>query len=317
MRLLFFDDFVPGVLRGDEVVSVEAPLRSIQYSSPQDLIEKVITNWSDLHPGLEEHVKSATGVPLGQVRLRPPVPRPSKIVCAFSNYREYGQAEAGEPDLFLKPPDCVIGHGDTVVLPTVQVNIVHHELELGVVMGRTTSKVGREKAMENVFGYVIFLDVSARGPAPNRRPSSFLGKCWDTFGPMGPLLVTADEIPDPHKLQARLWVNGELRQDYNTDDMAYNIPETIEFASSVTTLQPGDVIAMGCNRQGLGPMQQGDVVDMEIEGLGHLTVNVEDPLMREWPRGIDAAFAEWVRTPSNLRTGGMPPPRIEPSPFAR
>ena len=185
MRLVFFSDFVPGVLRGNEVVSVEAPLQRIQYSSPQDLIEKVITNWSDLYPGLEEHLKSAVGVPLGQVRLRSPVPRPSKIVCAFSNYREYGQAEVGEPDLFLKPPDCVIGHDDTVVLPTVTVTIVHHELELGVVMGKTTSKANRERAMENVFGYVIFLDVSARGPAPNRRPSSFLGKCWDTFGPHG------------------------------------------------------------------------------------------------------------------------------------
>ena len=194
-------------------------------------------------------------------------------------------------------------------MPQVKVTIFHHELELGVVIGQTSKDVPPERAMDNVFGYLIFQDASARGILVNGVMSFFPSKNWDTFAPIGPYLVTADEIPDPHGLQVRLWVNGELRQDYNTGDMAHRIPILISRASEINTLLPGDIIATGCNRQGLGPMQEGDVMVQEIDGLGRMTTPVTDPLKRQWPRGIDAEFAEFVRRPPAQR-GKMGPPRI-------
>jgi 2-keto-4-pentenoate hydratase/2-oxohepta-3-ene-1,7-dioic acid hydratase in catechol pathway len=119
---------------------------------------------------------------------------------------------------------------------------------------------------------------------PNGGFSFFWQKSWDTFGPMGPWLVTADEIPDPQKLDVRLWVNGDIRQDLNTSDMGRPVEEVLEFASWITTLQPGDVVSTGTNHIGLSPIQDGDSIDMEIQGLGRLTVSVQDDWKRTWPR---------------------------------
>ena len=105
--------------------------------------------------------------------------------------------------------------------------------------------------------------------------SFFQGKSWDTFGPTGPCLVTADEVDDPQDLNVRLWVNGRLRQDFSTSDMAYNIARCIEWASGITKLEPGDILATGTNHQGLGAMQDGDVIEMHIDGLDKLTINVQ------------------------------------------
>jgi 2-keto-4-pentenoate hydratase/2-oxohepta-3-ene-1,7-dioic acid hydratase in catechol pathway len=111
---------------------------------------------------------------------------------------------------------------------------------------------------------------------------------------MGPYLVTADEVADAQNLQIRLWVNGDIRQDYNTSDMGHKIPKMVEWLSSIVQLDPGDLIASGTNHQGLGPIQNGDVIEMEITGLGRLTVNVKDELNREWHRGVDSDIADWV-----------------------
>ena len=149
--------------------------------------------------------------------------------------------------------------------------------------------------MSHIFGYCNFLDMSARGLPGAVGNSFFLGKCWDTFAPMGPALVTADEIPDPHDLQIRLWNNGEARHDFPTSDMAHKIPELISEFSKITTLEPGDVIATGVNHQQIGAVQDGDVIRMEIKELGpSLIIRISDPSHREWPRGIDKEMAERV-----------------------
>ncbi len=291
MRLVFFNDYVLGVVRGQEVVGVQDSLEGLHYNTPQQLIEQVIVNFEELAPRFQEAIRKGKGLPMAQARLRPPVPRPQKLLCAVGNYLEHGQQSPQAQDFFLKSPSSVIGDRDTVELPSARASIFHHEAELAVVVGKTTTKVSRDQAMASVFGYVPFIDVSARGLNPEGRLSFFMMKSWDTFGPMGPALVTADEIPDPHNLQVRLWVNNALRQDYNTSDMAHPIPEIIEFLSSVVTLEPGDVIATGTNHQGLGALQDGDTMVMEIEGLGTITVYVRDPLKREWPRGVDGEIA--------------------------
>ena len=293
--MVFFNDYVLGVVRDQEVVSVEDSLEGLNYNTPQQFIEQVIVNFEELGPRFQEASSKSKGIPISQVRLRPPVPRPQKLICAVGNYREYGQRPPQEQDFFLKAPSSVIGDRDMVELPPAKATIFHHEAELAVVIGKTLSKVSRDQAMAGVFGYVPLIDVSARGLTPSGRLSFFMGKSWDTFGPMGPTLVTADEVPDPQNLRVRLWVNDKLRQDYNTDDMAHPISEIIEFVSSVVTLEPGDVIACGTNHQGLGALQDGDVVVMEVESLGTLTVYVKDALKREWPRGIDEETAARIR----------------------
>jgi 2-keto-4-pentenoate hydratase/2-oxohepta-3-ene-1,7-dioic acid hydratase in catechol pathway len=137
--------------------------------------------------------------------------------------------------------------------------------------------------MSHIFGYTNFIDGSARGlpPAGN---TFYQMKSRDTFAPMGPTIVTADEIRDPHKLQLRLWVNGTLMQNFNSDDMAHKIPRCIEWVSAIHTLEPGDVLATGTNHRGLNPFQDGDRVELEVEGLGRLRINVRDDLKRTWAR---------------------------------
>jgi 2-keto-4-pentenoate hydratase/2-oxohepta-3-ene-1,7-dioic acid hydratase in catechol pathway len=137
--------------------------------------------------------------------------------------------------------------------------------------------------MSCVFGYTNFVDGSARGlpPAGN---TFYQTKSRDTFAPMGPYLVTADEIADPHRLQIRLWVNGELTQDFNTSDMAHRIPRCIEWVTSIHTLEPGDVLATGTNHRGLSAFQDGDRIELETEGLGRLAFQVRDDLKRTWAR---------------------------------
>jgi 2-keto-4-pentenoate hydratase/2-oxohepta-3-ene-1,7-dioic acid hydratase in catechol pathway len=146
--------------------------------------------------------------------------------------------------------------------------------------------------MDYVFGYTCMMDLSARGMGGF---VGFADKSHDGFAPMGPWIVTADEIDDPQSLQVRLWVDGELRHDYNMDDMAYPIARLIEWASTINTLEAGDVISCGVNHQGLGPIQDGETVVMEIEQVGRLSVVVQDPHKRKWPKGIDHEMAAWVK----------------------
>jgi 2-keto-4-pentenoate hydratase/2-oxohepta-3-ene-1,7-dioic acid hydratase in catechol pathway len=137
--------------------------------------------------------------------------------------------------------------------------------------------------MDYVFGYLNFIDGSARGLIPTNN-SFYQMKSRDTFAPMGPYLVTADEVSNPLNLQVRLWVNGILKQNYNTSDMAHKIPRVIEWVSSMHPLEPGDVIATGTNHRGLSAFQNEDVVEIETEGLGRLRFNVRDDLKRTWGR---------------------------------
>jgi 2-keto-4-pentenoate hydratase/2-oxohepta-3-ene-1,7-dioic acid hydratase in catechol pathway len=161
--------------------------------------------------------------------------------------------------------------------------IFEGEAELALVIGKRASRVRAADAMSYVFGYVNFIDGSARGlpPAGN---VFYQMKSRDTFAPIGPYLVTADEIPDPQRRQIRLWVNGALKQNFNTSDMAHNIPRCIEWVSSIHALEPGDVLATGTNHRGLSGFQDGDLIELETEGLGRLHLHIRDELERTWSR---------------------------------
>ena len=295
MKLALYDDYQLGVINGDRIANAMSAVEGMSFRRPQDMMEEVIINWGEMRPRIESAVEGQDGVALGSVRLRAPVPKPPKLICAAVNYLEFGQREAAVLDAFLKSPTAVIGNGDTCELPPAPASVFHHEPELAFVIGKTASKVEQDDALSYIFGYTNFLDMSARGLQGAVGNSFFLGKCWDTFAPMGPALVTADEIADPQDLQVRLWNNDEPRHDFPTSDMAHKIPELISEMSKITTLEPGDVIATGVNHQHIGAVQNGDVLRMEIEGLGPpLIINVSDPSGREWPRGIDTEFAAMI-----------------------
>lgn len=284
MKLVFFDDFKLGVVKDGVVVDVSDAVSSIPHQEPHELINRLIAGFSDHKQKLAEVANERTGVPLAQVKLRSPMPKPFNIVAMAVNYMEDGtRAEPAPINAFHKSPNAVIGDGDTLVLPDIPATIFEGEAEMALVIGKRAEQVKAEDAYDYIFGYLNFIDGSARGLQEGGN-TFYQMKSRETFAPMGPWLVTADEISDPLNLQIRLWVNGELKQNYNTSDMAHKIPRCIEWASSMHTLEPGDVIALGTNHRGLSALMDGDAVEIEVEGLGRLHLNVRDDLKRTWAR---------------------------------
>jgi 2-keto-4-pentenoate hydratase/2-oxohepta-3-ene-1,7-dioic acid hydratase in catechol pathway len=283
MKIVFFDDFKLGVLKGDAVVDVSRVVQDIPRLGPQDVIRGVIERFAELRPRLEAAAQER-GVPLDRVKIRPPLPKPANIVCMAVNYMEDGtRSEPAPINAFLKSPSAIIGNGDTMVLPDVPATIFEGEAEMAVIIGKRASHVSAANAMSYVFGYTNFIDGSARGLPPSGN-TFYQMKSRDTFAPLGPYLVTADEIADPHRLQIRLSVNGTVKQNFNTDDMAHKIPRCIEWVTSIHALEPGDVLATGTNHRGLSAFQDGDVIEVETHGLGALRFNIRDPLKRTWDR---------------------------------
>jgi 2-keto-4-pentenoate hydratase/2-oxohepta-3-ene-1,7-dioic acid hydratase in catechol pathway len=200
------------------------------------------------------------------------------------NYMEDGTRKEPAPiNAFLKSPNCVLAQSGTMVLPDEPATHFEGEAELAVIIGKRGRNIKAADAMSYVFGYTNFIDGSARGLKPPGN-TFYQMKSRDTFAPIGPYIVTADEIKDPHKLQVRLWNNGTLKQNYNTSDMAHKIPRCIEWISSIHTLEPGDVLATGTNHRGLHAFQDGDKIELEVEGLGRLHFGVRDDLKRKWTR---------------------------------
>ncbi|HEV8615151.1 MAG TPA: fumarylacetoacetate hydrolase family protein [Methylomirabilota bacterium] len=284
MKLLFFDDFKLGVLKGDTVVDVSQAVQNVPHTGPHDLINGVIARFGEYRQLLEDAAARGRGVPVSGVRIRPPLPRPGNIVAMAVNYMEDGTRKEPAPiNAFLKSPSAVIGHGDTMVLPDAPATIFEGEAEVALVIGKRATNVRAAEAMDYVFGYVNFIDGSARGLLPTGN-TFYQMKSRDTFAPMGPYLVTADEMADPHRVQLRLSVNGAVKQNFNTSDMAHKIPRCIEWVTSIHTLEPGDVLATGTNHRGLSAFQNGDVIEFETVGLGKLRFDVRDDLKRTWAR---------------------------------
>ena len=284
MKLAFYDDYKLGVIKGDGIVDVSAVVRDIPHTGPGNLINGLIENFAAYRGKLDAAASAGTPVPLAGVHLRAPLPKPGNIACMAVNYLEDGTRAAPAPlNGFHKAPTSIIGPGETMVLPDVPATIFEGEAEVAVVIGKRATKVAAADAMSYVFGYVNFIDGSARGLPP---PGNvfFQMKSRDTFCPIGPFLVTADEIPDPHKLAVKLSVNGQVKQNFNTDDMAHKIPRCIEWVTAIHTLEPGDILATGTNHRGLSAFMDGDTVELETEGLGRLTIRVRDDLKRTWSR---------------------------------
>ena len=284
MKLCYFNDFRLGVIKGDQVVDVTDAVKDLPHRDSRDLIVSLIAAWDSHKSKVEKAAAEGKGVALSGVRLRAPVPRPGNIDCMAVNYMEDGTLpEKPAINAFHKAATAVIGDGDTMVLPDAPASIFEGEAELALVIGKRAKNVNQADAMKHIFGYTCFIDGSARGLPP---PGNvfFQMKSRESFAPIGPWLVTADEIANPQKLAIELKNNGVVMQKFNTDDMAHQIPRTIEWLSSIHTLEPGDIVATGTNHRGLNSFMDGDKIELTIEKIGTLKFNVKDELKRTWAR---------------------------------
>ncbi len=217
-------------------------------------------------------------VPYNPAMLRAPIPRPGKLLCMGHNYLDHTASSPGElpefPNLFLKASSSVTGPGSPVLL-TGASQAVDYEGEFCFVIGKRASRVDQAHAMQYVAGYTLLNDVSARDYA-KRVSQWMLGKSFDTFAPLGPALVTKDEVPDPHQLELVMKVNGEERQHSNTRNLIFSIPFLIEHISQVLTLEPGDVVSTGTpSGSGAGRkppvfLRPGDEMRLQVENIGEL-----------------------------------------------
>jgi len=295
-------DILPGLMTERGIVDISSAVKK-DYT-PQLTMVDIIDNYETLQPALQQLAVKGPALPLSNVRLKPPLPRPGKILACIANYWEHAQREPRPLNMFMKNPDSVVGPGDTIMLPEFTVPwIFMHEAELALVMKGPAKMVKAKDWKRAVFGYTCLIDVSAREQGRRTWPAtpltSWLGKSFDTFSPIGPCIATADEIADPNNLIVRFWNDGQLRHNYNTDDMEHRVPALVEFATTVMTMNSGDLIACGTNHEGLGALQDGETVDIEIQHIGKMTLKVSDPLKRKWERGVymgvDSTNPEAVR----------------------
>ena len=270
-----------GVVDGDGVVDLAAAAPEL----PRELAALLAAGEGALRRARLAAERSRERIPLGSVRLHAPVLRPPKFLAIGLNYADHA-AEAGLelpkfPTVFNKQSTCVAGPRDAIHLPRVS-SALDYEGELGFVVGRRCRHVPRERAREVIAGYLVVDDVTVRD-WQLRIPTWTMGKSFDTHGPLGPWLTTADEVGDPHALRLRTWVNGEPRQDSNTRHLIFDCFALVEHLSTAFTLEPGDVISTGTpGGVGIGMRPPkllcvGDVVKVEIEGLGAL----ENPVVAE------------------------------------
>ncbi len=267
-----------GAVRDEQIINLN---EASGGTLPDDMLRFLQLGGAAMQTAREALENSAGELPLDSARLLSPVPNPSKIVAIGLNYMDHiREADIGVPELatmFCKYPSAVIGSGEDIRWSTDLTDQVDYEAELAVVIGKTARNVDAEVAYDYIAGYMNCNDVSARDLQFKPGDQWLRGKCLDTFCPLGPYLVTRDEIPDPHRLSIKCMLNDRVMQDSNTCEMIYDIPYLIEYLSAAFTLLPGDIIATG-TPHGVGAfrdppvwLKSGDIVTVEVEGLGRLS----------------------------------------------
>ena len=284
MKLCRFDSNRLGIVQGDEVLDVSKALAVIPRQSwPVAQGDPLILNFKRVLAAAKKLAPKAKKKPLSRVKLLSPVPNPSKIIGAPINYNDHIaesikdpgiahgrtniQKGIGDWGLFLKANSSLIGFGEEIRLRWPD-RRNDHEVELAVVVGRRGNKIPREKALECVCAYSIGLDMTVRGPE-----LQCFRKSIDTYSVLGPWLVTADEIGDPNHLDLSIKVNGEVRQNSNTRYLVYGVERLIEFASSMYTLHPGDIIMTG-TPAGVSPVKPGDLLHAYVQGIGESDIRI-------------------------------------------
>lgn len=272
MKIAVFNENSVGVVNGDNLVDI-TELTNWDKENPQQSLVKLMKEFDELKPKIEENLASGPSYSINEVALRAPVQNPSKIVAAPINYilhkQEMNTALTVDGlGFFLKSPSSIIGPNDTILLPFKD-RRVDHEAEIAFVIGKEAKDVKAEDAADYIFGYLALMDITVRGKEDRPWRKSF-----DTFTPIGPWIVTSDEVEDPNKLQIDLWVNDEVRQSANTSDLIYDCYKFLEAASAVVTLLPGDIVTTG-TPEGVAPITKDDTVRIKIERIGEFTVHVD------------------------------------------
>ncbi|WP_237558768.1 fumarylacetoacetate hydrolase family protein [Candidatus Methanodesulfokora washburnensis] len=255
-----------GIVLGEKVIPAE------KLGIPETVEEFIAS-------GIKVSPEGKEGIPLSKVELLAPLSNPPKIICLGLNYFDHAEEQGREPPkdpvIFLKPRTSIAGPFEDIPVPFDYTTQVDYEVELAVVIGRKGKRIPEEEAMNYVFGYMVFNDLSARDIQFGDKQWT-RGKSLDKFAPMGPWITTRDEIRDPYSLRMRTLVNGEVMQDSSTAKMAIKIPRIISVLSKGMTLEPGDIIATG-TPAGVGVfrnpqrfLKPGDIVEVEIENLGFL-----------------------------------------------
>ena len=292
MKILRFNGAKVGVSDGRKVVDVSELCGAGEADWPPVAMNRLIRDFNALRPELERRLQAEPGVPIDQVRLETPVPWPNKLMAYPVNYHDHAK-EMASPGLanvqgyFLKANSSLSGPDDAIELPALPGREVHHECEIAIVIGKAGRQIPADRALEHVFGFACLLDMTVRG-----KEERVFRKSYDTFTPVGPWIVTADEVPDPSSMEMKLWVNDDLRQHANTRDLIVDMRQMVAVASSASTLQPGDLIATG-TPAGVGPVRDGDVITIEVAHVGRMSVKV-----MQGTRGANVVFEkpyEFVR----------------------
>lgn len=272
MKIVRFDDDRIGVTDGDRLVDV-TDLVDRGDPWPPVAMNRLIARFEDLRGELADRLAAGPATRFADATLRTPVPWPNKLIAYPVNYHDHAvemssRGLANVQGFFLKANSSLSGASEPIELPDLPGREIHHECELAVIIGREGRQISPANALGHVFGYACLLDMTVRG-----KEERVMRKSYDSFTPVGPWIVTADEVPDPTNLDMKLWVGDELRQSANTRDLIVDIPQMIAIASSAATLYPGDIIATG-TPAGVDLVRDGDIVRIEIAGVGAMSVAV-------------------------------------------
>ncbi|WP_110948850.1 fumarylacetoacetate hydrolase family protein [Pseudomonas bohemica] len=299
MKLISFDNGHLGVVTPEGVIDITDLSGIDAHFWPPVGMVRLVEQFDTLGAGLRDALNSRPAVPLSQVRLDAPIRWPNKVIAFPANYHAHidemkggsgsgviSTFKASGQGFFLKSNSSLSGPADAIVLPPLDDREIHHECELGIVIGKRGRGITAQDSQEYVFGFTCLLDMVVRGVEER-----VMRKSFDTFCPTGPWIVTADEVPDFSNINMRLTVNGQERQSACTRDLIVNIPEMIAMASAVMTLEPGDIIATG-TPAGVGPVQEGDVVEITIDGIGSMRLPVV--------RGTQGEHSVWNAAKAHL-----------------
>ncbi|NMG54863.1 fumarylacetoacetate hydrolase family protein [Aromatoleum aromaticum] len=286
MKILRFNGGHVGISDGRKVVDVSDLCTSSPADWPPVGINRLIRDFEALRPRLQALLDTEPGEPIEAVRLETPVPWPNKLMAYPVNYHDHAKEMASRglasiQGYFLKSNSSLVGAADVIELPALPGREIHHECEIALVIGKEGRQIPPERALEHVLGYACLLDMTVRG-----KEERVFRKSYDSFTPVGPWIVTADEVPDPADIDMKLWVNDELRQQANTRDLIVDIPQMVSIASSASTLYPGDLIATG-TPAGVGRVVAGDVVTIEVARVGRMSIPVV-----QGTRGANVVFAQ-------------------------
>lgn len=281
MKLVTFDNGRIGVVSDGRLVDVSDLAAVVPGAWPPVGMVRFIAEFPALRPALADALRTRTSVALEEVRLEAPVQWPNKVIAFPANYHAHIEEmkhgagsgvisayKASGQGFFLKANSSLSGPADGIVLPPLDGREIHHECELGIIVGKRGRGIAREDFRDYVFGFTCLLDMVVRG-----KEERVMRKSYDTFCPTGPWITTADEIEDFNNIGMRLLVNGEERQSAVTRDLIVDIPDMLAMASAVMTLEPGDIIATG-TPAGVGPVSEGDVLEIVIDGVGSMKLPV-------------------------------------------